>query len=262
MTTAEAPIRVGRSAVWTWGVGEPVVLLHPLALSGEVWRPFAGELAGHAVYAPDLRGHGGTGWDGAPFTVDDLAGDVVAILDGLGLASAHLVGLSLGGSVAVTLAGRFPGRVRSLVLADTTAWYGEDAPATWAQRAERALSVPRAEQVPFQVDRWFTEPFRAARPDEVDRVAGIFTVTDSAAHAAASTALGALDARPLLPSVTAPALVLVGEEDYATPPDMARELATRIPGARLRVLSGLRHLSLVERPALAADVAAHLAGAR
>jgi 3-oxoadipate enol-lactonase len=71
-----------------------------------------------------------------------------------------------------------------------------------------------------------------------------------------------MDVRNLLPAITAPTLVLVGEEDYATPPDMARQLHDTIPGATLQVLPALRHMSLIERPALAETIADHLAGAR
>jgi 3-oxoadipate enol-lactonase len=189
-----------------------------------------------------------------------MAADVVEALDTLSLESAHLVGMSMGGSVALTLAGLHPGRVRSLTLADTTAWYGENALPTWAERAEKALSVPRDKQVTFQVDRWFTERFRVDRPAEVKRVVDIFVDTDSEAHAAACQALGHLDARSLLPSVTARTLVLVGAEDYATPPAMAQVLADTIPNASLSVLPALRHLSLVERPELAAVLRTHLTG--
>lgn len=264
--TRAAPLRVdvgsGRLLVRRWGSGAPVVLLHPLALSGAVWEPVATRLAGSfQVLAVDARGHGGSSWDGEPFGIGDLAADVVGVLDGLGLASAHLVGLSMGGSVAVTVAGWWPERVRSLVLADTTAWYGEDAARRWAERAARARGVPRRAQLPFQLDRWFTEGFRVAAPEEVARVAEIFLATDPGAHAVASEAMGALDARPLLPAVTAPTLVLVGEEDYATPVADAATLTAGIPGATLRVLAGLRHLSLVERPELTADIAEHLRSA-
>jgi 3-oxoadipate enol-lactonase len=165
--------------------------------------------------------------------------------------TANLVGMSMGGSVAVTFAGLFPSRTLSLVLADTTAWYGPEAIPTWNERAGNARSLPRVDQVPFQVSRWFSEPFAARRPDEVNRVVRIFLATDGAAHAAAAQAMGALDARKLLPAVSASTLVLVGEQDYATPPAMARELAAGIPESALLVLPGLRHLSLVERPGLA-----------
>jgi 3-oxoadipate enol-lactonase len=234
------------------GAGHPLVLLHPLALSGAVWGVFASLLSTNFdVIAPDARGHGDSGWDGAPFTIDDLADDVAALLDGLGLGSAHVAGMSMGGSTAISFAARYPSRADGLLLADTTAWYGPDAVATWEARARTAEAKPRELQVAFQADRWFTEDFRNRNPDEVNRVVGIFLRTSSPAHAAASRAMGAMDFRPLLGKITARTRVLTGEEDYATPPAMGKAIADAIPGARAQVLPALRHLSLVEDPGLA-----------
>jgi 3-oxoadipate enol-lactonase len=243
------------------GAGAPLVLLHPLALSGRIWDPLVDRLAERFdVITVDLRGHGDSGWDGGEFGVEDLADDVRALLDGLELGSAHLLGMSMGGSVAIVFAGLHPSRVDRLVLADTTAWYGEQAPVVWAERAEKALTTPRPRQVPFQVDRWFTEPFRASHPAEVRRVVDVFLRTDSRAHAQASRALGALDARELLPTITAPTLSITGEQDYATPPAMGRYVAEHVQQGTALVLSDLRHLSLVEQPGLADLVASHLLG--
>jgi 3-oxoadipate enol-lactonase len=252
-----AATATGQLSVLRWGAGEPIVLLHPLALAGELWTPVAARLTG-AVYAPDLRGHGHSSWDGRPFAIADMATDLAHALDSLGLRSVHVVGMSMGGSVGLTFAGTHPERVRSLTLADTTAWYGPDAVSAWEQRAAKATSTPRPDQLPFQRDRWFSPEWAPENPGEVLRVSDIFVRTDSAAHAAASLAMGALDARELLPKITAPTLVLVGEHDYATPPDMARVLADTIPGATLRVLPDLRHLSLIERPELAEDIQQHM----
>jgi len=245
------------------GSGPPVVLLHPLALSGEVWGEFAQRLSGtFDVIAADARGHGESGWDGGPFSVDDLADDVAALLDGLGLESASLTGLSMGGSTAISFAGRYPERADALVLADTTAWYGPDAPQAWAERADSVLSQPRERQVPFQTERWFTERFRQRHPAEVNRVAGIFLRTGGLAHAQACRALGGMDSRGLLARITAPALVLTGAEDYATPPAMGQAIADGVAGAQARVLGSLRHLSLVEDPSLADTAAGFLTTAR
>jgi 3-oxoadipate enol-lactonase len=247
------------------GSGPPLVLLHPLALSGAVWGAFAGRLAGSFdVIAADARGHGASGWDGQRFGIDDLGDDVAALLDGLGLDAAHLVGMSMGGSTAVSFAGRYPGRVTGMVLADTTAWYGEDAPRTWEDRAVGVLTKPREQQVPFQADRWFTEAYRQRNPAEVNRVVGIFLRTDSLAHAQACRALGTMDSRGLLGRITARTLVLTGEEDYATPPAMGAAIADGVRDGEARVLPALRHLSLVEDPGLAGAAAEFLstAGAR
>lgn len=239
--------------------GPAVLMLHPLALAGSVWDPMAHHLSGdHRVVAPDARGHGDSGWDGADFTVEDLAADAATIIETLGAGPAHVIGLSMGGSTALVLAATRPDLVDRLVLADTTACYGAGRVETWAERAGNAAEVPRERQLDFQRDRWFAEEFRERRPDEVERVAKIFLATDSRAHAAACRALGALDATALLPRIEAPTLVLVGDEDYATPPEMARTIADGIPGARLHVLRSTRHLSLIERPDLWPAVEEHL----
>lgn len=241
------------------GSGHPLVLLHPLALSGDVWGEFAGRLSGtFDVIAADARGHGDSGWDGEPFGVDDLGDDVAALLNGLGLDSAHIMGMSMGGSTAVSFAGRYPGRADAMVLADTTAWYGAEAPRTWEERAQRVLDQPRQRQVPFQVDRWFTESFRQRHPGEVNRIVDLFLRTSSLAHAEACRALGHMDSRALLARITAPTLVMTGAEDYATPPAMGKTIADGVPGGAARTLDSLRHMSLVEDPALAGPAAEFL----
>ena len=110
---------------------------------------------------------------------------------------------------------------------------------------------------PFQTERWFTEGFRASQPEVVRRVVDIFVATDSRVHAAASIALGRLDARDLLGAVQAPTLVMTGAEDYATPPEMGQYIAENVKEGRAVTLPSLRHLSLVESPDLAADVISH-----
>jgi 3-oxoadipate enol-lactonase len=248
-----AATKTGQLSVLRWGAGEPLVLLHPLASAGELWQPVADRLVGHAVYAPDLRGHGASSWDGEPFSIADMADDLAQAMDTLALPTVNLLGMSMGGSVALTFAGMYPDRVRSLTLADTTAWYGPKAPEVWAERAEKAKSVARVSQVPFQLDRWFSPEF--IDTPEAKRAADIFLKQNSDAHAAACIALGTMDSRPLLSSITAPTLILVGEHDYATPPEMAVQLHENIEGAALRILPDLRHMTFIEQPELADVVA-------
>lgn len=246
----------------TGDTGSPVLILHPLAMAGSLWDPLARDLAtaGYQVVAPDARGHGGSGWDGGDFTVEGLAADAASLIEELGIGPTHVVGLSMGGSTALVLTATRPDLVGRLLLADTTACYGPGRLATWADRAVKAAGVPREKQLGFQLDRWFTDGFPERDPAEVRRVSQIFLATDSRAHAAACRALGGLDATALLPRIKAPTFVLAGEEDYATPPAMARTIAEAVPGARLRIVPAARHFSLIERPDLWPLVAAHLAG--
>jgi 3-oxoadipate enol-lactonase len=251
----------GTFEVASTGAGRTLVALHALALSGRVWDQMAAALAGsRRVFAPDARGHGGSGWDGEGFTIDDLADDVASVIESVADGPVDVVGLSMGGSTAILLAQRRPDLVARLVLADTTACYGPDRVARWSERAEKAVGVPRRKQVAFQVDRWFSPSFVEAQPDEVRRVSDIFVATDSRVHAAACHAFAGLDATAALGTIRAPTLVLVGRDDYATPPAMAEVLACGIPGARLEVLEDTRHLSLIERPELWAVVEKHLNG--
>lgn len=242
------------------GSGPLVVLLHPLSEAGELWRRLIDELTPQfRVIAPDARGHGASRWDGKPFSVPDLADDVAALVEHLGAGPARVAALSMGGCTAVALAVRHPGLVHSLVLADTTADYGPGKAAAWGERADKAVMVPREKQLTFQVDRWFSPRFIEQDPAEVERVSRIFTDTDSQAHAAACRALGSYDDSARLGEITAPTLVLVGEEDYATPPAMAEALHAGIAGSQLQVLPDVRHLSLVESPLARALVREHLA---
>lgn len=237
----------GSFAVDRNGNGPDVVLLHSLALSGELWRGVAERLAPRfRVWSVDARGHGATGWDGQPFTVEDMAADLAAIADALDLERPHLVGLSMGGNTAIVFAATYSDRVGRLVLADTTANYGPDRRKKWEERAQSVLSTSREDQLDFQLDRWFSPAFLDEHAQEARRIADIFLQTDSAAHAAACHALGAFDGERLLEKIQADTLVIVGADDYATPPPMARHLADRIPRATYRELPNVRHVSLVE----------------
>jgi 3-oxoadipate enol-lactonase len=199
------------------------------------------------VVTCDLRGHGASPAS-ADFTIEEMAGDVAAMLDTLEAGRVAVAGLSLGGSVAQAFACRYPQRTASLALIDTTAWYGPAAVREWAARAERARSSGLRSLSQFQLDRWFSDDFRMSSPDLCADLLECFARTDLTSYEATCHALGALDVRAALPDVKAPTLVLVGSEDPATPPSHARDLCERIPNAALRVLQGARHLTPVERP--------------
>jgi 3-oxoadipate enol-lactonase len=248
----------------TGHAGPVILLLHPLALSGRFWDPIAAVLGERAqVVALDARGHGATAWDGKPFTIDDMAEDAAAVLRELtGGAPARVGGMSMGGCTAIALAQRHPDLVDRLLLADTTACYGPDREANWAERARSAQRKPRPEQVGFQVTRWFSDAFRERNPQDVQRLVDIFLATDSAAHGAACLAMGGFDGTAELGRIAAQTLVVVGEGDYATPVEMARVLADGIPRSRLTVLTGARHMSLLERADFWPGLADHLADGR
>lgn len=241
--------------LWDAPPGSPAVaLLHSLALDGGMWEGVAQRLAGRArLVAMDCRGHGASARVAGPYTTAQCADDLAAVLDSLGWPAATVAGCSMGGCIAQDFAARHAARTEALLLVDTTAWYGPGAPEAWRQRAETARRGGMQALVPFQAERWFSAAFNAAQPAVLDRWLAVFAANDLDCYAASCAMLGEADLRPLLPRIKAPTRVLVGEQDAATPPDMARALAAGIAGARLQVIPAAKHLAPIECPDAVAE---------
>jgi len=240
------------------GASPPIVLLHSLALDRSMWSPLIEELApGRTALTMDLRGHGRSPTDDS-FTIEDMADDVAETLDFLGHDQAVVVGLSMGGCVALAVAIRHPSLVTGLGLVDTTAWYGPDAPERWAERATKAQEQGMASLSQFQLDRWFGAEFLAMNRESAGVLLDVFANNDLASYVAACHALGAFDARAELGAIAAPTVVIVGELDPATSPEHAARLHEAIPGSALHVIAGAKHLTPVECPAAVAALLAPL----
>jgi 3-oxoadipate enol-lactonase len=225
------------------------VLVHSLAMDRHFWDPIATRLAAEgAVLAYDCRGHGASGAGGKSYSVAQFADDLADLMTELRRERALVAGASMGGCVALAFAERYPQRAAALALIDTTAWYGEDAPAQWEERARKALQGGLAGLVDFQVTRWFSDAFRAAQPQLVAAAVAVFLRNDPQSYAASCRMLGAADLRRALGAIRVPTAVLVGEEDYATPVGMAQVLHDGIEGSTLAVLKSARHLTPLEKP--------------
>ncbi|HEV2572177.1 MAG TPA: alpha/beta hydrolase [Beijerinckiaceae bacterium] len=233
-----------------------IVLIHALAMAAPQWNELVQELRDTChLLTVDCRGHGRSEKRPGPYTCDLFADDLACVLDEAGWPSAIVAGCSMGGCVAQAFGLRHPTRTDGLVLIDTTASYGRDAMPKWAERAQRAATQGMAALVDFQLDRWFTEMFRAEQPAAVQRCLDIFLANDPACYGATCDMLAKADLRAQLGTLACPTAVIVGEEDYATPVAMAQDIAARITGAKLTILPQARHFSPVERPrAIAEDV--------
>ncbi len=226
-----------------------LALIHSLALDRTIWDGVAEELEGEAhLLAYDCRGHGKSGNSGKPYAVEQFANDLAELLDHVGWPSAAVAGCSLGGCVAQAFGGLHPQRAAALGLIDTTAWYGADAPRQWRDRAAKAQAGGLGEMVDFQISRWFSDKFRAQRPDLVEAATRVFLATDLEAYASTCVLLGDADVRRFHAGLKMPVAVIVGEEDYATPVAMARQIHESVPGSTLEILAAARHLTPIERP--------------
>ena len=133
-------------------------------------------------------------------------------------------------------------------LIDTTAWYGEDAPSAWRERAAGVRSKGLVGLLEFQIPRWFGDEFRKTHPELVKATIEVFLSNDLDCYAASCIMLGDADLRPYLKTLSVPAAIIVGEEDYATPVAQSEQLHQAIPDSTLTVIPGARHLTPIECP--------------
>lgn len=231
-----------------------IVLVHSLALDRSLWSGVTAALHGRAeTVTYDCRGHGRSDRPQGPYDTGQFADDLADLLDHLGWADTLVAGCSMGGCVAQHFTARYPDRTRGALFVDTTAWYGPSAAQDWADRAAAARAKGLESLIPFQLTRWFGDEFRERQPELMARLTEIFTANDLAAYEATCAMLGAADLRESAAAIPHPATVLVGEDDRATPPAMAAELAARIGEGPAVVVPGTRHLTPLENPAVVVD---------
>ena len=226
-----------------------LALIHSLALDRSVWDGVVQRLESEVeILTYDCRGHGQSPKTPGPYAAQLFARDLAELFDHLGWDRAAVAGCSMGGNVAQAFAAEYPQRVDALGLIDTTAWYGADAAAKFKERADTARAKGLQNMIDFQLTRWFSDAFRASHPEVLKRTFDIFVANDIECYAASCALLDAADTRDALGSFTMPVAIVVGEEDFATPVTMARQLRQAIPQSTLTIIPQARHLTPIEFP--------------
>jgi len=227
----------------------PVLLLHGLGSAGGDWLLQFGPLAqaGYRVLAPDMRGFGRSS---APpvVTVQAMAGDMVLFLERMGAVPAHVVGISMGGTVAQQLALDHPEMVRRLVLVNTFARLRPQSLSGWLYfLARAALSnlVGPERQAEMVARRLFPRPDQQLLRENIVRR---ITQTNPCAYRSAMRSLMRFDVTGRLGELRMPVLVVTGAEDTTVPPPVQRALAQGIPGARHVVVEGSGHGIIADNP--------------
>ena len=229
--------------------GAPLLVLsHSLGSSCLMWEPQLAALEPRfRVLRYDTRGHGGSEAVAGPYTFEMLAGDVVGLLDALGIAQAHFVGLSMGGMIGQALGLNHPARLLSLTLCDTAAANPPGSREIWQERIDLVRRTGLASLLEPTLDRWFTPGWISQSPPILEKIRRQFLATSIDGYVGCSQAIMGLDYLEAIWEISLPTLIIVGEQDPGTPVEAARALAERIPGSRLVVLPGARHLSSVEQ---------------
>ncbi len=221
-----------------------LLLLHSLGTSLHVWDAQAETLARHfRVIRPDLRGHGLTEVTPGPYSIEGLAHDALAVLDALGIAHAHVAGLSIGGLIAQALAHHAPHRVLSLILCDTA--LAIPPPANWHERARLVRAGGMGAVVEAVMARWVTPGFRDSAAARGLRA--MLLRTDPEGYAGAAEAIATTDFTEQTPHLRLPAQIIVGALDEATPITSAKALQTALQ-ASLTIIPDAAHIPTIEKP--------------
>jgi len=242
-----------RIAATQRGSGSAVVFLHGVGGNRHNWIAQVEAFSPHfTAIAWDARGYGDSDDYAGPLRFEDFSGDLLRVLDYFGASRAHLVGLSLGGRIALDFFGRHRQRVASLVLADTSG--GMPVGPDREQRIEAFLHERRrplldgmtpSELAP-RLARGLVSP--EASPEVLSQVEASLAALRPEAYLKTLEEVTGYDAFPPFEGIDVPCLVVVGERDTIAPPDFARWMASRIPGARFELIAGAGHLSNIEAP--------------
>ena len=244
--------RIGGTVFETAGEGPPVVLVHGLGMTRAMWDWQWPALAGRfRAVRYDLLGHGESDKPRDGYSLARLADQTVALMDGLGLERAALVGFSLGGMIVRAVALARPERVAALAILNSA----HDR--TQAERDAILLRVDQAARegpratVEAALERWFTPAYGAEHPEVLAQVRGWILANDPEVYPLVYRVLaeGDRELAEAIAAIRCPTLVMTGGEDHGNSPDMAWRMAALIPGARCEILPNLRHMGLAEDPA-------------
>ncbi len=231
------------------GDGDAVVLLHGFPFTHRIWDETAIALAGeYRVVAPDLRGMGASNGTAGPYLMEQLAGDLAALLDALGIERATIVGHSLGGYVALAFARMYDARVARLAL--VTSRLIADTPEIAASRRELAAQIEVQGTIERALDELVPRLIASRRRDALlDRVRAIAGENHPSGLAAMMRGMALRDdAHDIAEELAMPVAVIAGAEDPIIPIAEARDIARSFPHAELVEIEGVAHLPMIEEP--------------
>jgi 3-oxoadipate enol-lactonase len=223
-----------------------LVLANSMGTTMAMWDDQLPDLSRHLrVLRYDHRGHGTSEAPPGPYRIEQLAADLLGLLDDLELEQVSFCGLSLGGMVGMWLAANAPDRIDRLALCCTSAKVDPD---PYLERAAKVLASGTGSVVDEVVERWFTAAFRQAAPRTVAKAVAMLAATSDEGYTGCCEAIAAMDLRADLPAISAPTLVIAGADDPATPPPHAEAIVAGIAGARLEMITGAAHLANIQQP--------------
>ncbi len=229
------------------GDGPPLFLIHGIGAARNTWAKAMPLLTQHfTVVSYDLRGHGASPLPDGPFGLEELVADLERVRERTGYEAAHFAGHSLGGMIGPAYALKYPERVRSLGLLSTAAFRTEDDSSKVRGVVEAMDEHGIADILKTLTARWFTDEFISAHPEAVSNRLKQVVATDPDVFLNVFRIYAETEMSPWLHRVTAPSLVLTGENDGGCNPRLNRQIAQALPRSELVILPNLKHSILLE----------------
>jgi 3-oxoadipate enol-lactonase len=250
MTLVRLP---GGLRLWTRVDGNPekpwLVLSNSIMATDVMWDAQMNDLVKtYRVLRYHARGHGLSDRPAGPYTFDNLASDVLALMDHFEMKNPAFMGLSLGGMTGLGVALKAPSRLRALVCCDARA----DAPPAFVQGWNDRINLVRTSGIEAIADgtleRWLSAPFRATHPEAVEKVMGMMLTTSGVGFEGCAEALKKLSYLDQLDQIHIPTLFVVGSEDAGAPAAVMRQMSERVAGSRLAIIQGSAHLPNIDNP--------------
>lgn len=231
--------------------GPWVMLSHGLATDLSMWDELAGALKDrYRVLRYDARGHGASAAPAGAYTLDQLVDDAAGILDALEVKQTYFAGLSMGGMVGLGLMIRHPHKIKGAVIADSRHTTTPEFTKAWLDRIAAVRKSGIEAVVASTVSRWSSEGLATRNPAAVARMEKMVRGTSANGYCGCAAALAQLNYGSRLGEITAPALVLCGDEDHGAPPENSRQMAAMIKGARFVEIKQAGHIANIEQPAI------------
>ena len=245
LNTGHCQINIERSGNSS---GPVVMMAHSLGCSLHMWDPQMSALEpDFDIVRLDMRGHGLSDAPAGPYALEDLADDVIAVMDQLQIKQAHWVGLSIGGMIGQSLLLRYPGRFLSAVLCDTMSELPDGAMKIWQERIKKVEIDGLSSIKKATLTRWFTPAFLEAGSIGLNEVAKQLDVASDNGYVACCQAIAGLNYTDQLSSIDTNTLLIVGAEDIATPVSSSKIMHELMPNSRLVIIDNASHISNVEQ---------------
>jgi 3-oxoadipate enol-lactonase len=194
----------------------------------------------------DTRGHGGSPVPPGPYTMGELGGDVLELLDRLDIERASFCGLSIGGMIGMWVASEAPERIDRLVLCCTVPHFPPRE--LWNERADVVRAEGMEPMVEPGLERWLPEAVRRERPEVEEHLRAMLASTPPEGYAGCCEAIRDMDLRGRLSAITAPTLVVAASDDPSTPRERVRPIAAALSNARYVEIAGAAHIANVAQP--------------